>query len=115
MLQVSGEQKGPITVLRLEGNIDEDGVAELRMALVRCLREDHVNVVVNLEGVKFISYMGVGILIERLRQFRACTGDLKLAALNLYTKRLFRMVGVTCLFDIYDDEATAILMYQRAA
>lgn len=115
MLRVDVDTIGQVTLLRLDGDIDEPGVQELRIALMRCLREDRHHVVVNLAGVKFISYMGVGVLVERLRQFRANNGDLKLVALNVYAQRLFRMVGVTSLFDTYDSEEQAIQVYQRAA
>ena len=52
--------------------------------------------------------MGVGVLVERLRQFRNYNGDMKLIGLNLYTQRLFRMAGVTTLFDTYSAENEAI-------
>lgn len=115
MLQVESEIAGPITIMRLEGEIDEDGVKALRIALVDSIREGRHEVIVNLTNVGFISYMGVGVLVERLRQFRVYKGDMKLVGLNLYTQRLFRMVGVTGLFKIYETEAEALEVYQEAA
>ena len=50
-----------------------------------------------------------------MRQFRSYDGDMKLVGLNLYTQRLFRMTGVTSLFDVYENEADAIRDYQEAA
>ncbi len=115
MLNVTANAVGDVATLRLEGDIDEDGANALRVALVKCLRDKQHNVVVNMTGVKFISYMGVGILVERLRQFRANEGDMKLVGLNLYTQRLFRMVGVTTLFETFESESQAIQRYRRAA
>ena len=115
MLNVTANAVGNVATLRLEGDIDEEGANSLRIALVKCLRDKQHNVVVNMTGVKFISYMGVGILVERLRQFRANDGDMKLAGLNLYTQRLFRMVGVTNLFETFESEAQAIQRYRKAA
>jgi hypothetical protein len=40
---------------------------------------------------------------------------MKLVGVNLYTQRLFRMIGVTNVFDISDSEPQAIQKYQRAA
>lgn len=115
MLQIESELLKHVTIMRLEGDIDEDGVKRLRIALVDTIREGRHEVVINLTGVKYISYMGVGVLVERLRQFRLHKGDMRLVGLNLYTQRLFRMVGVTNLFKIYENEAEAIEVLQEAA
>ena len=115
MLNIETRKAGDIAIVRVDGEVDEDGVRQLRIALVNCLRNNGYNVVVNLSGMKFISYMGVGVLVERLRQFRSYDGDMKLVGLNLYTQRLFRMTGVTSLFDVYENEADAIRDYQEAA
>ena len=115
MLNIEKEEVGNVTIVRVQGDVDEDGVRQMRISLVHCLRNNGYNVVVNLSGMKFISYMGVGVLVERLRQFRSYDGDMKLVGLNLYTQRLFRMTGVTSLFDVYETEADAIREYQEAA
>ncbi len=115
MLHVDSVHQGTVTTLQLEGDVDEMGVQDLREALLQCLRDKRYNVVINLNGVRFISYMGLGVFVERLRQFRKHDGDMKLVGLNLYTERLFRMVGVTTLFETYDDEAAAVQGYQEAA
>ncbi|MBI2432117.1 MAG: STAS domain-containing protein [Candidatus Hydrogenedentes bacterium] len=115
MLHIDRLESGSVTVLRLEGDIDEDGMNELRLALMGCIQDHRYNVVVNLEGVKFVSYMGVGVLVERLRQLRGYGGDMKLVHVNLYTQRLFRMIGVTHVFELFDGELIAIQKYQKAA
>ena len=108
-------QQGPVTVIRIDGDLDEEGVQKLRVSLLDCLSAKRCNVVLNLSALKFISYMGVGVLVERLRQFRSLSGDLKLVGLNLYTERLFRMVGISDLFETYDTEANAVQVFQEAA
>lgn len=115
MLSITTEPGDGVSIIRVVGDVDEDGVKDLRIALVKCLREQSCNVVVDLSSMSFISYMGVGVLVERLRQFRSYEGDMKLVGLNLYTKRLFRMTGVTSLFDTYETEAEAIQGCRQAA
>ena len=115
MLNIEKEVRDEVTLIRVMGDVDEDGVKDLRIALVNCLRDNGYNVVVNLSGMKFISYMGVGVLVERLRQFRSYNGDMKLVGLNLYTQRLFRMTGVTNLFETFETEAQAIGRKTKAA
>lgn len=115
MLHIERIQVAHQVVLRVEGDIDEAGVKELRIALVDCLRDGQHHVVVNLTGMRFISYMGVGVLVERLRQFKANKGSMKLVGPNMYTQRLFRMTGVTNLFEIHESEDAAIDVSEEAA
>ncbi len=115
MLKIESYEQKSCTVMRLDGDIDEDGMNVLRLSLMKCIQAQRCNVVVNLEAVRFVSYMGVGVLVERLRQLRACNGDLKLTGVNLYTERLFRMVGITNVFETYTTEAQALQAFAEAA
>lgn len=115
MLTIDRYEMGSVTILRLVGDIDEDGMNDLRLALMHCIQEERCNVVVNMTGVKFVSYMGVGVLVERLRQVRAYNGDLKLSNVNMYTQRLFRMSSVTKLFSMFASEPDAIQAFRAAA
>jgi len=114
-MNLEREEMGPVTVLRLEGDIDEDGVNALRIGLLRCIKDRRFNLVLNLSGVRLVSYMGLGVLVERLRQFRACGGDMKLVGINLSLNRMFQMAGVASLFEVYDGEPNAVQVYQEAA
>jgi len=87
----------------------------LRLSLGGCIHDQRTRVVLNLADVNYVSYLGLGLLVERLRHCRACGGDLRLAGVNLYTQRLMRMAGVIRLFAIYDEEAVAIDSYRKAA
>ncbi|HOE65021.1 MAG TPA: STAS domain-containing protein [Candidatus Hydrogenedentes bacterium] len=114
-MKVDRAEVGSVTVLRLEGDLDENGVDELRGALYGCITDGRLKIVLALNEVRFISYMGVGVMVERLRKLRSLGGDIKLSGVNLYAQRLFRMVGVTSLFDAYECETQAIGVYQEAA
>jgi anti-sigma B factor antagonist len=106
---------GSTTVVRLEGDIDEDGVNVLRIGLLNCLKEHRCRVVANLSGVRYVSFMGLGVLVERLRQLRLQGGDLKLVGVNTYTQRVFRMAGISSLFEIHESESQAVQGFREAA
>lgn len=106
---------GTVTVLRLEGDIDGNGVDALRAILYECLSDARVRLVINLSGVAYISYMGLGVIVERLRKMRQKKGDIKLVGLNMQAKQLIRMSGVNALFDQFDAEQQAIAVFQEAA
>jgi len=115
MMNISRMEMGTATVLRLEGDIDEDGVNVLRIGLLNCIKEKRCKVVANLTGVRYISFMGLGVLVERLRQLRLHGGDLKLVGVNIYTQRVLRMAGISSLFEIHDSESQALQGFREAA
>jgi anti-sigma B factor antagonist len=108
-------EMGQATVLRIDGDIDESGVNGLRLCLLECIKEKRVNLVMNLEDVQFVSYLGLGVMVERLRQVRAQGGDMRLVGINLALERMLRMVGVASVFEVYESENQAILSYREAA
>jgi anti-sigma B factor antagonist len=114
-MDIQRAEAGSVRVLRLIGDLDENAVDVLRTALFECISEDRCSIVMNFSQVRFVSYMGLGVLVERLRHIRANGGDIKLVGINLYVERLFRMVGVSALFETYDNEARAIGVFQEAA
>ncbi len=115
MIDVQKVEQGGVTVLRLAGDIDEEGVNVLRVALLNCLKEKRCCVVVNLTDVRYVSYMGLGVLVERRGQLAAQGGDLRLTGLNLFLKRTMQMASITDVFQVHDTEALAVKEFKEAA
>jgi anti-anti-sigma factor len=114
-MDIERMDQGPVTVLRVKGDIDDEGLNPLRLALLACVREKRANVVMNMSGARYISFMGLGVLVERQGQLRRLGGDLKLVRLNLFAQRTFDMASVTEAFSIHDSEAQAIEGFRKAA
>ena len=108
MISIECLESGSVRVLRVHGDLNEEGVPDLRLALMDCLAQGRTNVVLNVAGVAFVSYIGVGVLVERLGQLQAAKGDLKLACMSVYMRRLLRLMGLSHVFNTYETELQAI-------
>jgi anti-anti-sigma factor len=97
-----------VEIVRLDGDVDVDGVDALRLSLLECIRDGKVNIILNLGNCGYVSIMGIGVLVERLRQIRSCGGDLVLVGVNVYLERLLKMTGVKGVFSIYENEEQAL-------
>ncbi len=106
---------GDATVVRIHGDLDEDSASDLRVELHDCLVDGRTHLVLNLSDAGFVSYMCLGIIVERLRRFRSQQGDIKLVGVNTYLQRLMRMAGITALFDVFETESQAASVYEQAA
>jgi len=102
-----------VSVLKVSGNLDTSTSRLLKEVLMELIKERHYNIVVDMKKVVQINYMGVGTLLERLRQVRKQSGDLKLARLNRVTRKAISMVGASKVFETYETEEGAIASFAR--
>lgn len=115
MLKIERIESGVVTILRVTGEIDEGRQEELRKVFNACQRDGRVNVVLNLSGLTYVSWMGLGVLIERQRQMRQSGGNIRVAGMNLQGERLLRMAGAKNVFELYKSETKAVQQYLQAA
>lgn len=102
-----------VSVLKVFGDLDTSTSKLLKQVLNELIQEEHYNIVVDMQRVVQINYMGVGTLLERLRQVRRLSGDLKLARLNRITRKALSMVGASKIFETYDTEEGAIASFSQ--
>jgi anti-anti-sigma factor len=108
-------EQGNTTILRLKGDLNEEAVFALRNTMYDCVTERRVNLVLNLSEVRFMSYLGLGVILDRLRQVRKEHGDIKIVGMNMYMDRMFRLGGAHGLFECFETEPQAIEVYRQAA
>lgn len=104
-----------IPIFRLNGDLDTDSLDDFR-GVLNSHRDSHSNqrnIVINLTGIKFMSYLNVGELTNQQKAYRQNGGEIKLVGLTPYTKNLLNMVGVINLFNIYQSESEAVESYKN--
>ena len=115
MLTIERLEQGAVTVLRINGEVDDEGAPVLREAVISCLQDQRYRIVLNFSSVAFLSYMGVGALMEHLGRLRSLKGDIKLASMNLQARRLLGMMGLSHVLEVYEVESAAIQGYKQVA
>ena len=58
MMEIRARQKNSVIILDLDGRIDVDS-ANLVEVVGQCIRDGYNDILLNLEEVEFIDYMGV--------------------------------------------------------
>jgi anti-sigma B factor antagonist len=102
------EQAG-ISIVALEGNIMQEDVSIFRNRLDDLLHNGKVKVVLDMNGVSYLSSMCLAVIIDAKNRLSAQKGDLKLAAVNQLIKNLFEMTRLIKKIEIYNsiEEASA--------
>lgn len=99
---------GSVEIISLKGRLDAYSSNEVERSINTLIDEGCVRIVVNLEGVEYISSSGLRVMLAALKRLRKLNGELSLACLRPYVKEVFDIAGFTQLFAISDREAEAV-------
>lgn len=112
-LTIASRQVDGVTVLDLSGRITlGEGSVQLRDAVRDLIGKGHKDILVNLEDVNYIDSSGLGELVSAYTTARNQSAKLKLLKLTKKVHDLLQLTKLYTVFDIYDDEASAIGSYK---
>ena len=101
--------KNGILVVYLEGRLDASVANEVEEGLSELIDSgDHRKVVLNMDGIDYMSSSGFRACISTLRKLNAKEGSLKMCNIKPAVKRIFDVIELTSLFDIYSSEEEAV-------
>jgi len=108
-LNISERQAGDVTVLDLGGKITiGEGSVSLRSAIRRLIEEGKKKILLNLAQVSYVDSSGIGELVSSFTTINREGGQLKLLNLTQKIQDLLTITKLLTVFDVYDDEATAL-------
>ena len=112
-LQTSARQVEGVTVVDLSGRITlgEASVA-VRDVINALMGKGNKRVLLNLSEVSYIDSSGIGVLVSGFSTVRSHGGELKLVNVNKRIRELLQITKLYNLFDIKDDEATAVASFR---
>lgn len=98
-----------VTVLDLNGRITlGEGSVTLRDAVRDVLSKGSNHILLNLANVDYIDSSGIGELVSAFTTVKSSGGELKLLQLTKKVHDLLQITKLYTVFDIKDDEASAI-------
>jgi anti-sigma B factor antagonist len=108
-LNISERQAGDVTVLDLSGKITiGEGSVSLRSAIRRLIEEGKKKILLNLGQVGYVDSSGIGELVSSYTTIGRENGQLKIVNLTQKIQDLLAITKLLTVFDVYDDEATAL-------
>ena len=114
-MKVTTRQVDGVTILDLSGRITlGEGSVQLRDAIRDLLSKGSKLILLNLADVNYIDSSGIGELVSAYTTVRNQGGELKLLNLTKKVHDLLQITKLYTVFDVKDDEATAIASFSRA-
>jgi anti-sigma B factor antagonist len=113
-LKLHTRQVDGITILDLSGRITlGEGSVQLRDATRDLLSKGSKLILLNLGDVNYIDSSGIGELVSAYTTVRNQGGELKLLNLTKKVHDLLQITKLYTVFDVKDDEATAIASFTK--
>jgi anti-sigma B factor antagonist len=112
-MKASNRQVNGVTVVDMSGRITlGEGSVILREAVKDLLGKGQKKILLNLSDVTYIDSSGIGELVSAFTSVRNQGGELKLLKLTKKVHDLLQITKLYTVFDIKDDEATAIQSFK---
>ena len=112
-LAIASREVDGVTVLGLSGRITlGEGSVQLRDAIRDLISEGQKGILLDLGDVNYIDSSGLGELVSAYTTARNQGATLKLLKLTKKVHDLLQLTKLYTVFDIYDDEASAIASFK---
>ena len=95
-----------------QGNVDYFNMTELKNRIASIIENGCPNVIVDLSRARYIASTTVGILIGQKASAAQRGGDLRLCRLSPGLWKMFGLLGVDSLFELYDTADEAVRSFQ---
>ena len=95
-------------VIRVTGRVDAGNYTELENKIKEYVDAGHRHIVLELDGVEYLSSAGVRVLISSQKLIKPWGGRLVLAQPSDRVKDVLQMAGVDVLFPTYDTTVAAL-------
>ena len=100
------------TVVAVGGEIDVYSAPKLREKLISLVESGSYHLIIDMEAVEFLDSTGLGVLVGGLKRVRAHDGWIDLVCTQGRILRIFRITGLSRVFNIYDSVAEAIAAHE---
>ena len=108
-VDIDVRSQNKVKIIKLRGRLNlGESVDRMRQAFDEMINAGEINFVVDLGEVAMVDSSGIGLLVRCLTAAKQRSGSLKLLKPSKFAVQTLRMTGLLSLFEVYDDEATAV-------
>lgn len=103
------KESGSHIVVYLNGRMDVHLASEIENELNDIIQKNNQkSIVLNLDDVEYMSSSGLRVFVSLMRTLKESNRNLKLCNLSLAVRKVFEVVELMDMFDIYESEEEAL-------
>jgi anti-sigma B factor antagonist len=109
-MNINVSEHASVTLVEVSGRIDSMNANQLGEALSNTIDSGHLNMVLDLANVEYMSSAGLREIVSALKKVRG-KGDVRLAQPSHRVREVLEMAGLDTIFQIYPTQAGAVASY----
>ena len=106
-LSIETDNTQSVSLMKVSGRVDSDTAPELDNALSKLLSDNRIKIILNLQGVEFLSSAGLRAMVKALKDAQRSGGDVRLASVSQPIEVILRTVGMLQMFKMYSTSEEA--------
>lgn len=107
-MRISDRTADDVTVFSIAGKLDTHTSQEAQDLLLGAIDAGTLKIVVNLEEMEYISSIGFRVFLMAAKRLQNDGGEFRLCGIAGNVKEVFDISGFATVFNIYENEATAL-------
>jgi len=108
-MEVKARQLKRVDLVEVSGRIDSATAPQLEATLQAIMGQDRFRIVVDMQGVEYLSSAGLRVLVAALKQARRWNrGDIRLANVPPRIQGVLQLAGLDALFHSFDSAVDAV-------
>ena len=111
---IQTSEKDGLSIITLEGFVDAHTAPQFENAIQSEIEAGRNRVIVNCEKLNYISSAGLGVFMSFIEEVREIGGDIKICGLTPKVKHTFEILGFQDIFEMLDDQPTAIQRFNAS-
>lgn len=111
-MEIEIRNRGDVKLIKLTGRLTlGDSVDRLRATFDDLAATGAYRYVVDLGNIAMLDSSGIGLLVQSLTSMKQRGGSVKLLNPSPFAVKTLRMIGLLKLFDVFEDQDTAIASF----
>jgi len=102
------KERDNVKILNIQGFLDAHTAPNFESELEKLIQDKNYNIVVNLDGLQYISSAGLGVFMGVIENVRQNGGDIKICCAAPKVFKVFDLLGFPSLYEFFDSEDSAI-------
>ena len=113
-MKLTNYEKNGVVIVNVNGRLTlGDGTSSLRSNVRMLIDGGFRQILLNMAGVDYIDSSGLGELVAAYTTIAAAAEEMKLLNLAKRTHDLLKITKLYTVFEIFEDEASAIASFQK--